>query len=75
MRTLVVDASTLVAELMRERGRALLSRASLEFLVSERAWSETARGLRERANILRHAIRRSMLTAYLKPRWVSRWLD
>lgn len=53
MRTLVVDASTLVAELMRERGRALLSRASLEFLVSERAWSETARGLRERANILR----------------------
>lgn len=53
VRTLVVDASTLVAELMRERGRALLSRANLEFLVSGRAWEETDRGLRERADILR----------------------
>lgn len=50
---LVVDASTLVAELMRERGKALFQRPELQLLVSEHAWTEAERGLQRRMDILR----------------------
>ncbi|MGE5758814.1 MAG: PIN domain-containing protein [Gemmatimonadota bacterium] len=50
---LAVDASTLIAELMRERGRRLFSRADLQLMVSEHAWVETSRGLERRATALR----------------------
>lgn len=53
---LVVDASTLVAELLRERGRALFQREELEFLVSEHVWEETERHLRKRAVEVRQKI-------------------
>jgi predicted nucleic acid-binding protein len=45
---LVVDASTLVAEALRARGRALLVHPALDLLVAEDAWSETEHELRKR---------------------------
>jgi len=49
---LVVDASTLIAELVRQRGRRLFALDELELLVSEYAWVETQRGLARRAEVL-----------------------
>jgi hypothetical protein len=53
---LAVDASTLVAELLRERGRNLFGRAELRLMISEHAWEETERGLESRATALRQRI-------------------
>ena len=50
---LAVDASTLVAELLRERGRALFQRTDLELLVAAEQWEETERGLANRLEHLR----------------------
>jgi hypothetical protein len=38
------DASVLVAELLRARGRALILDPRLQFVVSEEQWSETEHG-------------------------------
>ncbi|WP_216897131.1 PIN domain-containing protein [Nocardia alni] len=44
----VVDASVLVAELLRKRGRELLRRPALEFFLAEEQWSETRHELERR---------------------------
>ncbi len=49
---LVVDASTLVAEALRARGRQLLAHPDLDLLVAEAAWSETEHELRKRVALL-----------------------
>lgn len=53
---LVVDASSLIGELMRQRGRALFARRELRFLVAEEQWLETQRGLELRFEALRTRI-------------------
>jgi predicted nucleic acid-binding protein len=51
----VADASVLVAELLRRRGRELLSRPDLRVVVAEHQWNETAHELDKRlAAIVRH---------------------
>lgn len=45
---LVVDASTLVAEALRARGRLLLAHPDLDLVVAAAAWSETEHELRKR---------------------------
>jgi putative PIN family toxin of toxin-antitoxin system len=45
---LVVDANIFVAELIRQRGRALISRNDLELFVAEAAWDEAQHELRKR---------------------------
>jgi putative PIN family toxin of toxin-antitoxin system len=45
---LVVDANIFVAELIRQRGRALISRNDLELFVAEAAWNEAQHELRKR---------------------------
>jgi predicted nucleic acid-binding protein len=49
---LVVDASVLVAELLRRRGRALISSPGLELFIAEQAWSEAQHELSERAQVM-----------------------
>ena len=49
---LVVDANILVAEALRERGQALFADATLELLVTDMAWAETQRILRQRIGLL-----------------------
>jgi predicted nucleic acid-binding protein len=49
---LVVDASALVAELLRERGRKLLLDTRLELAITDAQWSETQHELSRRLNIL-----------------------
>jgi predicted nucleic acid-binding protein len=49
---LVADASSLIAELMRVRGRRLLQHSELQVLVADEHWAETERGLAERATQL-----------------------
>jgi predicted nucleic acid-binding protein len=49
---LVVDASTLVAEALRARGRRLLAHPELELYVAAEAWSETEHELRKRVALL-----------------------
>jgi predicted nucleic acid-binding protein len=49
---LVVDASVLVAELLRERGRKLLMDAKLELAITDAQWSETQHELARRFTIL-----------------------
>lgn len=44
----VTDASVLVAELLRRRGRELLARPELRGVVAENQWVETARELEKR---------------------------
>ena len=44
----VADASVLVAELLRERGRALLSHAELQVVVAEEQWEEAEHELPRR---------------------------
>lgn len=48
----IVDASVLVAELLRERGRALLARSDLRCLVAEEQWEETAHELGKRLRLI-----------------------
>jgi predicted nucleic acid-binding protein len=49
---LVVDASALVAELLRERGRKLLMDNRLELAITDAQWSETQHELARRLSIL-----------------------
>jgi hypothetical protein len=53
---LAVDASVLIAELLRVRGRALFQRAGLQILVAQEQWAETERGLEQRAVLLRQRV-------------------
>jgi predicted nucleic acid-binding protein len=48
----VADASVLVAELLRERGRALIADPSLRVVVAEDQWSETQHELGRRIALL-----------------------
>ncbi len=45
---LIVDASTLVAEVLRVRGRALLTHGSLDLLTATETWGETEYELQKR---------------------------
>ncbi len=47
---LVADASVLVGELLRARGRQLLANRTLQLYVPERAWDETVHELRSRTD-------------------------
>lgn len=49
---LVVDASTLVAEILRARGRELLTHPTLDLALAEETWSETEHELRKRVALL-----------------------
>jgi hypothetical protein len=49
---LVVDASTLVAEALRGRGRKLLAHPLLDLFVAADAWSETEHELRKCVAVL-----------------------
>jgi predicted nucleic acid-binding protein len=49
---LAVDASTMVAEALRARGRAILAHPSLDLIVAAEAWSETEHELRKRVALL-----------------------
>lgn len=49
---LAVDASTLVAEALRVRGRQLLAHPSLDLGIAAEAWSETTHELRKRVALL-----------------------
>ena len=49
---LAADASVLIAEALRERGRRLIRDEQLQLIVTERVWSETQYELRRRAAIL-----------------------
>jgi predicted nucleic acid-binding protein len=49
---LVVDASTLVAEALRARGRRLLAQPDLELFVAGDAWDETEHELRKRVALI-----------------------
>ena len=49
---LAADASVLIAEALRERGRRLIRDEQLPLIVTERVWSETHYELRRRAAIL-----------------------
>jgi predicted nucleic acid-binding protein len=48
----VADASVLVAELLRERGRALIADPRLRIVVAEDQWSETQHELGRRVALL-----------------------
>jgi hypothetical protein len=48
---LVVDASTLVAELLRERGHKLLADTRLDLYVPARMWEETRHEVSKRLDI------------------------
>ena len=48
----VADASVLVAELLRRRGRALLARPDLRVVVAEEQWDETEHELARRLAII-----------------------
>ena len=49
---IVVDANILVAEVLRERGQAVMSSPRLELYVTEQAWAETDYEVRKRAAII-----------------------
>lgn len=49
---LVVDASILVAEMLRARGRALVRHHALDLVIAAETWSETRHELRKRMNLL-----------------------
>jgi predicted nucleic acid-binding protein len=48
----VADASVLVAELLRRRGRELLARPELRVVVAEEQWDETEHELARRLDII-----------------------
>ena len=52
MNPLVLDASTAVAESLRQRGIVLFEDERLELYMSEEAWSETQHELRKRITII-----------------------
>jgi predicted nucleic acid-binding protein len=49
---LAVDASTLVGEVLRARGRALLEHPDLDLVMAAEIWGETGHELRKRAALL-----------------------
>lgn len=49
---LVVDASTLVAEVLRIRGRELLTHPALDLALAEETWGETEHELDKRVTLL-----------------------
>ncbi len=49
---IVADASVLVAELLRRRGRALFARADLRVIVAEEQWDEAEHELRRRLALI-----------------------
>jgi predicted nucleic acid-binding protein len=49
---LVVDASALVAEVLRARGRELLTHPTLDLALAEETWGETEHELRKRVALL-----------------------
>ena len=49
---LIIDASTLVAEAPRQRGRALLARQRLSLFIAAEQWSETEHELDRRTAII-----------------------
>ena len=49
---LPIDASTLIAELLRERGRQLMADAAFELVVATEAWRETTYELEKRIALL-----------------------
>ena len=49
---LVVDASTLVAEVLRARGRRLLAHPALDLVMAADAWNETEHELRKRVALV-----------------------
>ncbi|MBI3977481.1 MAG: nucleotide-binding protein, PIN domain-containing protein [Chloroflexi bacterium] len=65
---LVVDASTLVAEVLRARGRKLLAHSSLDLAVAADAWSETEHELSKRVALL-------VERGYLEPASAIQLLD
>lgn len=48
----VADASVLVAELLRRRGRALFAHPDLRVVVTEEQWDETEHELQRRIGII-----------------------
>jgi predicted nucleic acid-binding protein len=60
---LVVDASTLVAEALRERGRALLAHPTLDLVIAVEALSETEHELRRRTALIAERRRLDLETA------------
>jgi predicted nucleic acid-binding protein len=60
---LVVDASVLVAELLRERGRKSLTDTRLELAITDAQWDETRHELTRRLTILVERIQLSKTTA------------
>ena len=63
MRIIVVDASTLVSELVRSRGRHLLTRTDVRFVVAEDQWEETERALARRFDVLRTRLGEELVDA------------
>lgn len=49
---LAIDASVLVAEALRQRGRKLLAHPDLDLVIAEEAWRETLHELPRRAGVL-----------------------
>ena len=49
---LAVDASTLVAEVLRARGRQLLEHPDLDLVLATETWEETEHELRKRTSLL-----------------------
>ena len=49
---LVVDANILIAELIRVRGRKLISNPKLELYMAEKVWEETIYELNKRIEIM-----------------------
>ena len=49
---IVIDTNILVAELLRERGQALIASTDLELYVAERAWEEVQYEIHRRAAII-----------------------
>ena len=60
---LVADATVLVAELLRERGRRLIRNPTLRLAATERVWDETRYELQRRADIIRQRGRLTPTTA------------
>jgi hypothetical protein len=52
VKRIAADASSLIAELLRRRGRDLIRTESLRFFVVADAWEETERGLAQRVEVL-----------------------
>jgi hypothetical protein len=65
---LVVDASTLVAEVLRTRGRELLQNPDLELAMAADAWEETRHELGKRTAL---TVQRQLLSPDLAERRLS----